>query len=200
MKALLEREVAPDPVSQFRVWFEEAIKAGVPDANAMTLATATPDGTVSARIVLLKEYDARGFTFYTNFQSAKGKQLARNPHAALVFYWYALERQVRIEGTVGQLTAKEADEYFRTRPVGSQIGAVVSPQSQIVQDRSVLEKEFERMEKKYGSDPVPRPEHWGGFRVVPERVEFWQGRNNRLHDRIVYTKNADEWKIERLAP
>lgn len=200
-KALLESEMAVDPISQFRVWFQAAIGAGVPDANAMTLATATPDGNVSARIVLLKEYDARGFTFYTNFESAKGKQLAQNPHAALVFYWYLLERQVRIEGTVEQLSAKEADEYFQTRPIGSQIGAAVSPQSRIVRDREFLEQEYQKLEKLYGSGPVPRPEHWGGYRVVPSLVEFWQERNNRLHDRILYRKQSDgSWKIERLAP
>lgn len=199
-KALNESDVAADPVSQFRVWFEEAIKAGVPDANAMTLATAIPDGNVSARIVLLKEYDARGFTFYTNFESAKGKQLAQNPHAALVFYWYAVERQVRVEGTVVKLSATEADEYFKTRPLGSQIGAAASPQSRPVHDRTVLEKEYKRLEELYGSGPVPRPKHWGGYRVVPSLVEFWQGRNNRLHDRIVYTMIDRDWKIERLAP
>lgn len=200
-KVLLEAEMAADPISQFRSWFEEAVQAGVPEANAMTLATATPDGKVSARIVLLKEFDPRGFTFYTNYESAKGKQLAQNPNAALVFYWYVLERQVRIEGTVVQLSAKEADEYFQTRPIGSQIGAVVSPQSQTIRDREFLEQEYQRLEELYGSGPVPRPEHWGGYRVVPALVEFWQGRNNRLHDRILYRKLSEgSWKIERLAP
>lgn len=194
---LSEHSVAPDPFSQFTRWFHEAKE--IPDANAMTLATATRGGKVSARIVLLKGFNERGFSFFTNFESAKGKQLEKNPRAALVFFWQPLQRQVRIEGVVRKLSTREADGYFATRPLGSQIGAWASPQSKAIPDRAFLEHRVAEFEAKFGGK-VPRPPHWGGFRVVPESVEFWQGRENRLHDRLIYRRGRKGWTIERLAP
>jgi pyridoxamine 5'-phosphate oxidase len=196
---LTEQTVARDPFSQFEHWFDEANAANIPDANAMTLATATRTGIISARIVLLKGFDERGFCFFTNLESAKGKQLAKNPRAALVFFWQPLHRQVRIEGVVKKMSRAEADEYFATRPLGSQIGAWASPQSEAIPDREFLENRAKEFEKKFGAR-VPRPPHWGGYRVVPDSIEFWQGRENRLHDRLVYRKTRRGWKMERLAP
>ena len=197
-----ETTVAPDPIRQFAVWYDEAVAAGVPEPEAMTLATATPAGRPSARVVLLRGFDARGFCFYTNYGSHKGRELTANPHAALTFHWPDLERQIRIEGRVEQTTAAESDEYFRTRPSTSRIGAWSSPQSEVISDRGSLEALFARFRADHPDDSaIPRPPNWGGFRVVPERIEFWQGRPSRLHDRLRFRRDADgAWILERLAP
>ena len=197
-----ETTVAPDPIRQFAVWYDEAVAAGVPEPEAMTLATATPAGRPSARVVLLRGFDARGFCFYTNYGSHKGRELTANPHAALTFHWPDLERQIRIEGRVEQTTAAESDEYFRTRPSTSRIGAWSSPQSEVISDRGSLEALFARFRADHPDDSaIPRPPNWGGFRVVPERIEFWQGRPSRLHDRLRFRRDADgAWTLERLAP
>lgn len=197
----MEQDVAADPIAQFRVWFDEAWHAGVPDAHAMTLATSTRSGEVSARVVLLKGFDERGFCFYTNYRSRKGRELEENPRAALVFFWQPLERQVRIEGMVSKLTDRESDEYFRSRPLASQIGALVSAQSSVIPSRAFLDERFNEVREQYKNAVVPRPQHWGGYRVAPHTVEFWQGRENRLHDRLVYRRNdRGRWLIERLSP
>jgi pyridoxamine 5'-phosphate oxidase len=204
LKELSEASVAADPFSQFDRWFNEAISSHIDEVNAMTLATVSADGDPDARIVLLKGYDANGFVFYTNYESAKGKDLQANPQAALVFFWKELERQVRISGSVERTSAKESDDYFHSRPLGSQIGAIASPQSQIIHDRQVLNDQVEGLSVQYqGAKLIPRPEHWGGYRVKPRRMEFWQGRPSRLHDRLVYRRqkgNTSAWVIERLAP
>lgn len=199
-RPLLERDVALDPFVQFRVWFDEALRGNIPEANAMTLATATPDGRPSARIVLLKSFDERGFCFFTNYDSRKGRQLAVNPDAALVFFWQPLHRQVRVEGAVTMMSEAESDEYFQSRPRESQIGALVSPQSDVIPGREFLDRRFEELAAKYHRGTIPRPKRWGGFRLAPQRVEFWQGRENRLHDRLQYRKEGNVWKLERLAP
>ncbi|MER3523243.1 MAG: pyridoxamine 5'-phosphate oxidase [Ignavibacteria bacterium] len=200
-RSLMEQDVAPDPIAQFRVWFDEAWLAGVPDAHAMTLATSTRSGDVSARVVFLKGFDERGFCFYTNYRSRKGRELEENPRAALVFFWQPLERQVRIEGTVSKLTEQESDEYFHSRPVASQIGALVSAQSSVIPHRTFLDERFKELWEQYKNAVVPRPQHWGGYRVAPHTIEFWQGRENRLHDRLVYRRNEHGgWLLERLAP
>lgn len=197
-----ETTVARDPIRQFAAWYDEAVAAGVPEPEAMTLATATPAGRPSARVVLLRGFDARGFCFYTNYGSHKGRELTANPHAALTFHWPDLERQIRIEGRVEQTTAAESDEYFRTRPSTSRIGAWSSPQSEVISDRGSLEALFARFRADHPDDSaIPRPPNWGGFRVVPERIEFWQGRPSRLHDRLRFRRDADgAWILERLAP
>ncbi|WP_009523735.1 pyridoxamine 5'-phosphate oxidase [Imbroritus primus] len=198
--ALSETEVARDPVEQFRTWFDEALAAEVPEPNAMTLATVRTDGQPAARIVLLKQVDARGFTFFTNYLSDKGRALAANPRAALLFHWVALERQVRIEGTVEKIDAAESDAYFQSRPLESRLGAWASEQSKEVPDRATLEASEARFAAQYGEQP-PRPPHWGGYRLVPQSIEFWQGRPSRLHDRIVFYRQADGgWRIARLSP
>lgn len=198
-RTLLEADVAHDPFEQFRSWFDEAVN--IPDANAMTLATASRDGKVSARIVLLKSFDEHGFCFFTNYESNKGRTLAENPHAALVFFWQSLERQVRIEGTVSTMSDAESDEYFQSRPIGSQLGALASPQSKPIPNREFLEVRFKEIEKQHGSSIIPRPAHWGGYRLAAHTIEFWQGRQSRLHDRILYSRVDDgSWKRERLAP
>lgn len=200
LRALDIDDVDPDPLKQFQVWFDDILKADIPEPNAMTLATATPDGTPSARMVLLKGLDEQGFAFYSNFESRKGQELAANPKAALVFWWVELERQVRIEGRVERIDAEEADQYFHSRPLGSRLGAWASPQSQVISTRDILEQQLSQLESEYQNQPVPRPPHWGGYRVIPQVIEFWQGRPNRLHDRLRYTKQGEQWQIERLAP
>ena len=199
---LSETDLAQKPMDQFALWFKEATNADLLEPNAMTLATADPDGKPRARIVLLKDYSDGGFVFYTNYQSDKATELIANPQAALVFLWDKLERQVRVEGKVEKISPEESDTYFHSRPMGSQIGAWVSPQSSIIPNREVLETKQKELEQKYAdSEQIPRPENWGGFRVVPHRVEFWQGRPSRLHDRLVYRLQSDgTWEVVRLAP
>jgi pyridoxamine 5'-phosphate oxidase len=199
--SLDESDVRPDPIGQFGVWFDEARAANVSEPNAMTLATVGADGTPSARVVLLKSFDARGFTFHTNYQSRKGEELAGNPRAALCFFWQPLERQVRVEGVVERTSPEESEAYFRTRPVDAQIGAWVSQQSKPIASRAELQSLLQQLKQRFGDGPVPRPEHWGGLRVVPNAIEFWQGRPSRLHDRIVYTRQSDgTWTRQRLSP
>ncbi|MEK6243348.1 MAG: pyridoxamine 5'-phosphate oxidase [Pseudomonadota bacterium] len=196
---LAEADAQPDPLLQFERWFNDALGADLPLANAMTLATVSPEGAPDARVVLLKGVEGGGFVFYTNYDSRKGRQLASRPEACLVFLWAPLERQVRIEGRVEKVSAKESDTYFLSRPVGARLSAHASAQSEVVAGRSFLEAEVEKVKTLHGENP-PRPTHWGGYRVVPGRIEFWQGRENRLHDRLLYTAVQGAWRIERLAP
>lgn len=200
LKSLDESDVQPNAIDQFSIWWDEALKAQIEEVNAMTLCTTRPDGRPSARIVLLKGFDQAGFVFYTNYESEKGKHLAGNPFASIVFFWKELERQVRIEGACEKVTDDESDAYFRSRPLGSRIGAWVSPQSRTISGRSELEQRTEEIQKRFNLCDVSRPPHWGGYRVVPETIEYWQGRSNRLHDRILYTKKGNNWEITRLAP
>ena len=198
--SLSEEDVLDDAVAQFTKWFGEAMKAQVNEPNAMTVATVGSDGRPSARIVLIKQYDERGFTWYTNYDSQKGRQLAQNPHAALLFFWPELERQVRIEGRVERTSSEESDKYFYSRPVKSQLAAIASQQSAPIANRAEMEARYAAVEAASGDAPQ-RPEHWGGYRLVPERIEFWQGRRSRFHDRIVYTRGADgSWRRERIQP
>ena len=201
LKSLSEKEVCADPVDQFESWWEEALQSRIEEVNAMTLATSSGDGIPSARIVLLKGFDRKGFVFYTNYRSYKGMQLAENPRACLVFFWKELERQVRITGLAEKVSAEESDAYFESRPEGSRIGAWVSPQSQPITNRNWLEEQEHKLRKQFEGTKIKRPQYWGGYRIKPVSVEFWQGRSNRLHDRIQYSlqDNAD-WLIERLAP
>jgi pyridoxamine 5'-phosphate oxidase len=201
LKTLLEGGVHANPVQQFSTWWQEAIKSEVDEVNAMTLATASADGLPSARIVLLKDYDERGFVFFTNYQSYKGNQLDENPRACLVFFWKELERQVRITGLVEKVSAAESDTYYDSRPEGSRIGAWASPQSKVIDSRDWLEEQERNFQLKFQSSSIQRPPHWGGYRVKPITMEFWQGRPSRLHDRLQYTLQDDgNWLIERLAP
>lgn len=201
LKTLLETEVADTPFLQFGDWWQQAVESEIDEVNAMTLATASPEGVPSARIVLLKGYDEKGFVFFTNYESMKGQELAENPRACLLFFWKELERQVRIIGLVEKLSAAENDEYFLSRPTGSQIGAWASPQSRIIENRSWLEKRVKELNEQFKTEQLTRPQHWGGYRVKPVIIEFWQGRSSRLHDRIQYTLQENGgWKIERLAP
>ncbi len=195
-----EDNAAANPIRQFNVWFREAVRSEQSDPEAMTLSTATPDGRVSARIVLLKGCDDRGFAFFTNYESRKSREMAGNPQIALTFYWSTLHRQVRIEGQVEKASAAESEDYFQTRPRGSQLGAWASPQSETLRDRAELELYLAEIEARFASQPIPCPSFWGGFRLKPERIEFWQGRENRLHDRILYTLRDGAWQISRLAP
>ena len=198
---LSEERIPADPIQQFGIWWNEAIKSEIDEVNAMTLATASSDGFPSARIVLLKGYDENGFIFFTNYQSFKGTQLEENPKACLVFFWKELERQVRITGFVTKTSEKESDTYFKSRPFASQIGAVVSPQSRVIQDRNTLDTKFNKLSVELNEKELKRPPHWGGYCVRPVIMEFWQGRTSRLHDRIQYTlTEKGNWKIERLAP
>ncbi len=199
-RLLDERALPSQPFELFSTWFDAAVAAQIPDPNAMTLATATPEGIPSARIVLLRGHDERGFAFFTNYQSRKGDELAANPHATLVFFWAALERQVRVEGRVEKVSARESDVYFQNRPRGHQLGAHASPQSQVIASRELLESRLAEVIAKIGDGPVPRPAHWGGYRVIPSVVEFWQGQTDRLHDRVRYRRQETGWTIERLAP
>lgn len=200
-KTLEIEEVADNPIQQFEVWFKEALESAIKEPNAMTVATIGLNAKPSARILLLKGFDTQGFLFYTNYDSQKGKELAHNPNIALVFLWKELERQVRIEGKAKKISAKRSADYFRSRPKGSQIGAWASPQSQALTNRKELEENYTRLEQQYMNQLVlPKPPHWGGYLVIPDRMEFWQGRSSRLHDRINYTLQEDQWLIERLAP
>jgi len=199
--SLSETDVLADPIAQFQKWFAEAVKAQVMEPNAMDLSTVTPDGKPSSRIVLIKQFDERGFTWYTNYHSDKGQQLEHNPNAALLFFWRELERQVRIEGTVVKTTAAESDEYFNVRPLQSRLSAIASQQSAPIESRAMLESHYEAVAAALGDAQPPRPAHWGGYRLQPERIEFWQGRRSRFHDRIVFTRGADgQWSMQRLQP
>jgi len=200
LQQLNEADVDPNPIKQFQRWFDQAIAAQLPEPNAMTLATATRSGIPSARIVLLKGLDERGFVFYTNYESHKGQDLAENPQAALVFLWTVLERQVRLEGRVEKIAAAETDAYFQSRPLESRLGAWTSDQSRVISDRDVLEQRFAELKATYADEKVPRPPHWGGYRVMPHHIEFWQGRTSRLHDRLRYRLEQGNWLVERLAP
>lgn len=199
MEELKKPTVDKNPVKQFAKWYEVVLKSGLKEPTAMTLATASKGGVPSARTVLLKGYDEKGFLFFTNYGSRKGRELSENPFAELLFYWMDLRKQVRISGRVEKVSKEESEKYFKTRPLNSQIGAWASRQSEIIPDRKFLEEKYKEYSEKYKED-VPLPPFWGGFRLIPERFEFWQGRENRLHDRICYLKKNGEWEIMRLAP
>jgi len=200
-ESLTEADTDANAFVQFGKWWDEAIRSDIDEVNAMTVATASADGIPSARIILLKGYDENGFVFFTNYSSAKGKEIEQNPNVALLFFWKELERQIRITGTIEKINAHESDSYFQSRPMGSRIGAWASPQSSVIKDRKVIEDNFIKYEAEFIATGVPRPQHWGGYVVKPSRIEFWQGRSSRLHDRIRYNLQADgSWKRERLAP
>ena len=200
-KKLSEKKADADPLKQFAKWWKQAVAAEIDEVNAMTLATASPDGLPAARIVLLKGLSDKGFTFFTNYDSYKGRQLAENPKACLVFFWKELERQVRVTGLVEKVAPEESDEYFHSRPAGSQLGAIASPQSQVLENRDWLDEKVKELKKTHQNQPLQRPANWGGYRVKPVIIEFWQGRPSRLHDRLQYTLLDDgNWKMERLAP
>lgn len=200
LASLDEQDVSPDPLEQFDRWWKEATVSEVDEANAMTLATSTLDGFPSARIVLLKSFNEDGFVFFTNYESRKGQEMAVNPQVSLLFFWRELERQIRIDGVVSKVPAAISDEYYNSRPPGSRLSAIVSPQSRVVPHRSFLEEQVKLLAEKYVLKDPERPEYWGGYIVKPVRMEFWQGRSNRLHDRLLYTQEGGSWKIERLAP
>ena len=201
LNGLSESDLAADPIQQFSLWFNQALTSGVPEPNAMALATATADGRPSVRMVLLKGFDAAGFVFYSNYDSRKGRELAANPWAAIVVHWVDLERQIRIEGAVERLATDQSAAYFHSRPVGSQLSAAASRQSEVIPSRAMLEARVAALETQYADEAIPLPEYWGGYRVVPDAIEFWQGRPSRLHDRLRYRGGADgSWIIERLSP
>lgn len=196
-----ERNVHANPIRLFQVWFDEAVSRELPMAEAMTLCTSSGDGKPTGRMVLLKGLDEAGFVFYTNYRSRKARELDANPFAALVFYWEPFERQVRVEGKVARISADESDNYFQTRPRESQLGAIASPQSDVIESRELLEQRFRELEEEYRDRTIARPDHWGGYRLVPDRIEFWKGRPGRLHDRLLYELQADgSWRRSRLAP
>jgi pyridoxamine 5'-phosphate oxidase len=195
-----EGSVEGDPIAQFEKWFDEIVRVEQPDPEAMTLSTASAGGEVSARIVLLRGLDERGFVFFTNYESRKSRELIANPRAALTFYWSSINRQVRIEGVVEKVSRQETEEYFQSRPHGSQLGAWASPQSEEIAGRTSLDRLFTEAEQRFKGQPIPCPPFWGGFRLKPVRIEFWQGRENRLHDRILYALGKNGWRISRLAP
>jgi len=198
---LAEADADPDPIEQFDKWFNEALAANLHEPNAVTLATATRDGRPSARVVLLKGYDDRGFVFYTSYDGRKSRELEENPRCTLVFYWGELERQVRIEGRAKRISGEESDAYYRSRPRGSQLGSWASAQSRSVEDRGILEKRLRELDATYEGSEIPRPPFWGGYRIEPGAIEFWQGRENRLHDRLLYSRvDSGGWRIERLQP
>ena len=200
LPALKKSDVDPNPIRQFARWFDEANAAGIPETDAFTLATATKDAAPSARIVLLKKFDDRGFVFFTNYESRKARELSENPRACLVGYWLPVKRQVRIEGSVEKISEQESNEYFLSRPPGSRLGAWASNQSEIIENRDVLQQRYAQTSAQFG-DEIPRPPHWGGYRLRPTLIEFWQGRDNRLHDRLRYSLQKDgSWLIERLGP
>jgi pyridoxamine 5'-phosphate oxidase len=200
LESLNESDVATDPIQQFTRWWKEAVESEIDEVNAMTLCTVAMNGRPEGRIVLLKDYDEQGFVFFTNYESHKGAELANTPFATLVFFWKELERQVRISGSVVKVPPAESDNYFHSRPLGSRLGALASPQSHPIESREVLESKLQQLEQQYADGQVPRPQHWGGYRVTPDSFEFWQGRPSRLHDRISYTKETGDWAIQRLAP
>jgi pyridoxamine 5'-phosphate oxidase len=201
LQSLQEKDVAEAPIAQFDRWWKDAIESELDEVNAMTLATADATGAPSARIVLLKGYDERGFVFFTNYNSKKGQDIAANPRVSLVFFWKELERQVNICGSIEKVSVAESDAYFQSRPAGSRIGAWCSPQSTVIADRQILEDNITKYQAQFGNGHIPKPDHWGGYLVQPSSVEFWQGRSSRLHDRIKYRKNDQGlWIIERLAP
>lgn len=197
---LLEKEVLSDPIAQFNLWMNEAIDSQLSEPNAMVLATSAPQGVPSARVVLLKEVTSRGFVFFTNYESRKGREILANRHVALVFDWHEMERQVRIEGIAEKVSASASDEYFDSRPANSRLGAWVSPQSEVIENREILEQKQSFFEEKYSRERVVRPPYWGGFLVVPTAIKFWQGRPNRLHDRLAFRRESTGWNIVRLAP
>jgi pyridoxamine 5'-phosphate oxidase len=198
--SLDEAHVASDPMAEFHRWFTQALEANALEPNAMALATATRDAMPSVRVVLLKGYDERGFVFFTDYRSRKAMELAENPRASLAFHWSELERQVRIGGTVERTSTEESESYFSTRPYGSRLGAWASYQSRVIPSRTELERGLLEVQRRFPTDEVPLPPHWGGYRLRPDEVEFWQGRENRLHDRIRYTREGDRWRVERLSP
>jgi pyridoxamine 5'-phosphate oxidase len=198
--ALVETELAADWTTQFRAWFAAATEYGLPEPNAMVVATATPDARPSARTVLLKDVDERGFVFFTNYTSRKGSEVAANPAVCLVFPWFPMQRQVIVTGTAAPVDRAETEAYFATRPRGSQLGAWASPQSQMVPGRETLDERLAEVQRRFADEPIPPPPHWGGLRVTPETVEFWQGRSNRMHDRLRYRRAESGWVVERLAP
>lgn len=201
LQQLDETHAASNAITQFSNWWQEALQSGIDDVNACTLATASSSGKPSARIVLLKGFNKDGFVFFTNYQSQKGRELAENPLACLVFYWKELERQIRIEGIIEKIAAIDSDEYFFSRPTGSQIGAWASPQSSVISNRQLIEDNVKKYETEFQSNPISRPAHWGGYILKPQLIEFWQGRSNRLHDRLQYSLvSNDNWTINRLAP